>query len=153
MMVRPYKPQELGAVLALFHRSVHEIAARDYAPEQVSAWAPESPDIQAWSQRLASHAVFVCENQQQIAGFAGVEANGHLDLLYVHPTAQRRGVARALCAQIVEWCTARKLDCVFTEASVTAKPFFEGCGFRVVEAQQVQVRGVTMPNFRMWRAL
>ena len=153
MIVRRYSPEDLPAVLSLFERSVREIASRDYAPEQVTAWAPDLPDVDAWSQRLSSQTVFVCENQGRIAGFASVESNGHLDLLYVHPEAQRRGVASVLWARILEWATSRKLSNVFTEASVTARPFFERCGFDVVCSQIVQARGVSMPNFRMERAL
>jgi putative acetyltransferase len=36
---------------------------------------------------------------------------------------------------------------VFTEASITARPFFERRGFRVVREQIVMVRGVGMKNF------
>jgi len=42
---------------------------------------------------------------------------------------------------------------IANEASVTAKPFFEHCGFRVVASQIVQVRGVDTPDFRMEHAL
>ena len=153
MMVRSYSTEDLPAVLALFERSVREIASHDYVPEQVAAWAPELPDVNGWSKRLSSQMVFVCEDQGRIAGFASVEGDGHLDLLYVHPEAQRRGVASMLWAHILEWAIARKLNSVFTEASVTARPFFECFGFHVVCSQIVQVRGVSMPNFRMERAL
>jgi putative acetyltransferase len=153
MMVRRYNPEDLPAMLALFGRSVREIACHDYAPEQVAAWAPELPDIDGWSKRLSNQMVFVCENQGQIAGFASVESDGHLGLLYVHPEAQRRGVASVLRARILEWAMARKLTNVFTEASITARPFFERCGFRVVRSQTVQAHGVSMANLRMERAL
>jgi putative acetyltransferase len=35
------------------------------------------------------------------------------------------------------------------DASITAKPCFERHGFRVVEEQQVAVRGETFINYRM----
>jgi putative acetyltransferase len=153
MMVRRYSPKDLPAMLALFGRSVRELASRDYAPEQLAAWAPELPDVDGWSKRLSNQMVFVCENQGEIAGFVSVESDGHLDLLYVHPEAQRRGVASVLWGRILEWATASKLTNVSTEASITARPFFEHCGFRVVRSQTVQARGVSMSNFRMERAL
>ena len=152
-IVRSYKPKDLAAVLAVFHRSVHQIASRDYTAEQICAWAPDAPDVEAWAQRLTRQAAFVCEIGGEIAGFGSVEPDGHLDLLYVHPGTVRRGVARALLARIVEWCQARDVASLFTEASVTARPFFENCGFRVIEQQEVQLRGIAMANLRMSRAL
>lgn len=153
MMVRCYAQKDLHGLLALFHQSVHDIASRDYTPEQTSAWAPDAPDVEAWAQRLTVQATFVCEIDGEIVGFASVEPDGHLDLLYVHPGALRRGVARTLLARIVGWCQVRGIGSLFTEASVTAGPFFETCGFRVTGQQVVQLRGVAMPNIRMSRAL
>src|SRR5258707_15831149 len=103
MTVRPYRPEEFAAVLALFQRSVHEVASRDYTREQISAWAPDSPDVKRWSARLSDQTVFVCEHQDHIAGFASVDPDGRLDLLYVHPDVQRQGVASVLCANVVQW--------------------------------------------------
>jgi putative acetyltransferase len=153
MTVRPYRPEDFAAVLRLFQRSVRELASRDYTPEQISAWAPDSPDVAQWSKRLSNQSVFVCEDQNQIAGFASVDRDGHLDLLYVHPDVQRQGVASVLCAHIIQWATAHNLDRLFTEASVTARPFFESRGFNVVSSQIVQAHGVDLANFRMVLAL
>ena len=153
MVVRQYRSADLPAIVTLFGRSVREVASRDYTLEQTTAWAPESPDVEGWAKRLSNQSVFVCEHRRKIVGFTSVEDDGHLDLLYVHPDAQRRGVATALWARVLEWANARSLANVFTEASVTAKPFFEHCGFRVVASQIVQVRGVDTPDFRMEHAL
>ncbi|MBT7088103.1 GNAT family N-acetyltransferase, partial [bacterium] len=38
---------------------------------------------------------------------------------------------------------------VYTEASITAKPFFEKRGFKVIKEQQVEKRGVKLTNFQM----
>lgn len=153
MTVRPYRLDDFAAVLRLFQRSVHEVASRDYTPEQISAWAPDSPDVARWSKRLSDQSVFVCEDQDQIAGFASVDSDGHLDLLYVHPDVQRQGVASVLCAHIVQWATAHNLERLYTEASVTARPFFESRGFSVVGSEVIQAGGVSMLRFRMALAL
>lgn len=89
--------------MALFGRSVREIATRDHSLAQVSAWAPEVPDWPRWSKRLSEGAAFVCEREDQIAGFARIEDNGYLDLLYVHPEFEGQGVARALFERVLAW--------------------------------------------------
>ena len=150
-MVREYVPSDLAAIISLFRRSVHEVASRDYSPAQVSAWAPESPDLTAWARRLETGGVFVDERENQIRGFARVDDTGYLDLLYVHPEVQRQGVARALLEQVVSWVARRAIRCLHSEVSITARPFFESVGFRVVREQKVERRGVVFDNFSMER--
>lgn len=41
----------------------------------------------------------------------------------------------------------------FSEVSITAKPFYERMGFKVVNDQQVDMRGVTLTNFVMERVV
>lgn len=38
---------------------------------------------------------------------------------------------------------------VFAEVSITAKPFFEAKGFKVVKQQIVDIKGVKLTNFIM----
>jgi len=42
---------------------------------------------------------------------------------------------------------------LFTEASITARPFFEAQGFAVLAPQVVRCRGVEFVNYRMERVL
>lgn len=152
-MVREYKASDLEAVVALFGRSVREIASRDYSPAQVSAWAPEVPDWPGWSKRLSEGAAFVCEREDQIAGFARIEDNGYLDLLYVHPEFEGQGVARALFERVLAWAKSHGIARLTSDVSVTARPFFEQIGFRTVEPHVVERSGASFQNFRMERAV
>lgn len=152
-MVREYKASDLEAVVALFGRSVHEIATRDYSPIQVSAWAPELPDWPAWSKRLSQGAAFVCERAGQIAGFCRIEHTGYLDLLYVHPEFQGQGVAWALFEWVLAWANSHGISRLTSDVSVTARPFFEQIGFRVVGPHVIERSGVSFHNFRMERAV
>ena len=151
VMVREYRTQDLGAVVALFGRSVHELASRDYSPAQVSAWAPEVPDLGAWAVRLASGGVFVSERSSEIAGFARIAEDGYFDLLYVHPDFQRQGVARELIDRTLSWASDRGIHRLSADVSATARPLFERMGFRVVASRRVERRGVWFDNARMER--
>ncbi len=42
---------------------------------------------------------------------------------------------------------------IFTKASITARPFFEPSGFRVITAQRVEIPGQTLRNFLMEKRL
>ena len=152
-MVREYRRSDLEAVVSLFQRSVHEIASRDYSPRQISAWAPEFPDRQEWARRMKTGGVFVYERNDEIAGFARIDATGCLDLLYVHPEFQRQGVARALLDRVTSWAVSRGICHLHSEVSITARPFFESVGFYVMREQIVERQAVSLQNFRMEKHL
>lgn len=137
----------------MFGRSVREIAARDYSPTQVSAWAPQVPDWPGSSKRLSQGAAFVCESKDRLAGFARIGDNGYLDLLYVHPEFQVQGVARALFERVLAWAKSHGVSRLRSDVSVTARPFFEQIGFRIIQRGVVERRGVSFQNFRMELAI
>jgi GNAT superfamily N-acetyltransferase len=148
-VVREYKTADLNAVIALFGRSVREIASRDYTPAQISVWAPQAPDFSAWADRLSKGTVFVYEIDHEIVGFARAEGTGYLDLLYVHPEFQRQGIARALFKQVLAWASRQGIPRISSDVSITARPFFEHEGFHVVKPQVVERHGVSFHNFQM----
>ena len=145
MRLRPYRSADLPAILDLFRNTVHTVCARDYTRSQLDAWAPAELDAAAWDASLLAHRTLVAEEKGMIIGFADLGPDGYLDRLYVHHLHQRQGVAAALCDRLEE--TVK--DPVTTHASITARPFFEKRGYRVVKEQQVERRGVLLTNFVM----
>jgi putative acetyltransferase len=148
-VVRDYEPNDLPAVVALFERSVHQIACRDYTPAQLAAWAPERPDLDAWARRLSTGGVFVSEREDRLAGFARIDESGELDLLYVDPLLERQGVAAELFDSVAAWSRRNGIVQLTANVSITARPFFERMGFRVLQSQVVEREGVRLENFRM----
>lgn len=149
--IRPYRAGDLDAVIDIFLRAVRETASRDYAPEEIDAWA--QADRAEWDVWRREARTFVAEVEGAPAGFSDLEADGHLDMMFVHPRPQGRGVATVLLARIEAEARALSLPRLFTEASLTARPFFERRGFRLLEAQRVDIRGRRMTNFRMEKVL
>jgi putative acetyltransferase len=64
-----------------------------------------------------------------------------------------RGVGRRLYEAAEREAGELGLESVSTEASLTARPFFERLGFRVVREQTVVRRGVGLTNFVMEKRL
>jgi putative acetyltransferase len=73
--------------------------------------------------------------------------------MFVHPQYQGVGVASLLLRTVEATAQNQGLRCLTTEASLTARPFFERRGFDVVASQEVQKRGQTLRNFLMERRL
>jgi len=63
---------------------------------------------------------------------------GYLDRLYTHKDYQRQGIATALVIKLESEARKIRLSEIHTEASVTARPFFEIHGYEVMRAQSVE---------------
>jgi putative acetyltransferase len=151
--LRPYRPDDAPVLLDLFRDTIRRVNSRDYDPEQIRAWASDAIDPVSWAVRFDAGFVVVAEAEGRPIGFADLEPDGHLDRFYVSADHQRCGVGRALLAALVE--EARRVGIVrlFTEASITARPFFESQGFVMLAPQVVACRGEQFVNYRMERLL
>ena len=145
MILRPYRPSDLRELAELFYDTVHTVNAGDYTAEQLDAWADGAPDLEEWGRTLLAHTALVAVEGETLAGFGDMDRSGYLDRLYVHYGYQGRGIAAAVCDRLEG---AVQGD-VVTHASITARPFFEKRGYRVVKEQQVERNGVFLTNFVM----
>lgn len=149
LTLRVYNPADAASLLALFRASVEQIASRDYSAPQIRAWVATTRDEERFRQRREAKPTFVAELQGRVAGFSDLEPSGHIDMLYVHPDCQRRGVARALLEHVERSARALQLSRLYTEASLTARPAFAALGFQVIRRETVSVQGQTFVNFQM----
>ena len=153
MRVRTYEIGDTQEIVKLFYDTVHEINIRDYTKAQVDAWAPAGIDIESWTESLSSKFTFVAEAGGRIAGFGELEANGHLDRFYCHKDFQRKRVGAQILEQIESQAKSLGIKKLFTEASITAKPFFERQGFTAIKQQEVERRGQKFINFVMEKSI
>lgn len=145
MQIRRYEPGDVGELAELFYQTVHTVNAGDYTQEQLNAWADGNVDLKAWDRSLREHVSLVAVVDGVIAGFGDIDQTGYLDRLYVHKDHQGQGVAAALCDALEQAAAGD----VVTHASITARPFFEKRGYRVLRKQQVIRRGVSLTNYVM----
>ena len=153
MELKPYEPQDLEEILRLFYETVHSVNSRDYTPSQLDAWAPKNPDRKRWGDSLLAHHTAVAWEGGQIVGFADLDDTGYFDRLFVSKDFQRRGVASRLSQWVEETARQKGICRLTTEASITARPFFERQGYRVVEEQHKPHNGEVFINYRMEKIL
>jgi ribosomal protein S18 acetylase RimI-like enzyme len=154
MVIRDYHPSDAQPLMELFHATVHTVCAADCSPEQLAAWSPESRlQVDDWKARFAVTKPFVAENETGPVGFIELDADGHIDCLYVHREFQRSGIGSRLLHHAIAEAVSRSLPRIDAEVSITAVAFFKSHEFRIVRSQEVERNGQRFKNFVMQRLL
>ena len=153
LKLRPFRPEDADPCLRLFRDCVHRVNSRDYATDQIEAWASPSIDLEAWRVRFDDRLAYVAKEDSRIVGFTDMTREGHLDRLFVSADHQGRGIARRLVEILLRDAVDHSIEKITTDASITARPFFERMGFSVIREQSVECRGVWLTNYRMQRSL
>lgn len=145
MKLRRYESKDLPEIADLFRETILTVNCRDYSQEQVEVWAKRWQNLlrrDEWFLRLFT---LVAEQDGKIIGYGNIDERGYLDHLYVHRNYQRQGVATALCEALEVYT-----DCnVTVDASITAKPFFEQRGYKLLKENSVELEGIFLTNFTM----
>ena len=144
--LQPYREADCPALAALFYDTVHTVNAADYTEAQLRAWATGTVDLAAWNDSFLAHTTVAAVMGETIVGFGDITQDGYLDRLYVHRDHQREGIGTAICDALERAVSA---ETITTNASITARPFFERRGCRVVRRQTVYRQGVALTNYRM----
>ena len=153
MKLRKYETDDWNEVVRLFYNTVHSINSADYNDAQLDAWAPDDLNLLELEKRLATNYSVVVEKDGVIVGFGNVHGEGYFDCLYTHKDFQRLGVATIIADDIENHFKREESITVTTDASITAKPFFEKRGYKEVKEQDVECRGQYLINYRMQKDL
>ena len=153
IILREYRSEDCAEIMQLFYDTIHTVNAVDYNENQLNAWAPKEIDINYWNNRFLRDCAVVAESAGIIVGIGTLKSGGYFDLLYVHKDYQRIGIATLIADKIEQHFYSNGIMTATTDASITAKPFFEKRGFIVLKKQTVETRGQTLINYKMKKAL
>ncbi|MEM6754033.1 MAG: GNAT family N-acetyltransferase [Cyanobacteria bacterium P01_C01_bin.38] len=149
IVIRLFEKQDAEQIARLFHQTVREVNISNYSIAQVKAWAPDDIYFRDWVSVCSERFTYVADDNGTIAGFGELESNGHIDCFYCHKNYQRMGVGSKIYHAIERKANELKINRLYTEASITAKPFFLRMGFSIVKKQQVERRGESFINYAM----
>ena len=138
----------------LFHDTIHSVNCADYRAEELEAWSPNGQDyLLEIASKLANEDTLLAKECGIVVGFASLDANCDLDMLYVHKDRQYQGIASKLLAELEDKARSQGKTSIQTYASITARPFFERRGYQLIEKNIVVRRGVQLHNYLMKRDL
>ncbi|MBX5224224.1 MULTISPECIES: GNAT family N-acetyltransferase [unclassified Rhizobium] len=148
ILIRPYAPGDVDATIEIFLRSIREVSSKDYSAAEIEAWA-KVEDRSLWAKRRMSRPAWMAEIAGNPVGFSDLTSDGCVDMMFVHPGYQGVGAATRLLGRVEEEALRLGFRRIHTEASRTARSFFERKGFRVITRQIVEKRGQGLENFLM----
>ncbi|MEW9095418.1 MAG: GNAT family N-acetyltransferase [Clostridiaceae bacterium] len=153
MNTRMYRSEDCKEIIELFYNTVHSVNAKDYNEAQLDVWAPKDIDSSQWNKSLLEHYSVVIEEDGIIVGFGDLDTEGYFDRLFVHKDYQGVGVATILVNEIEKYAQKNRVEIIKTYASITARPFFQKQGYKVVNEQAVERKGQILTNFVMEKTL
>ncbi|MDD6489322.1 MAG: GNAT family N-acetyltransferase [Clostridia bacterium] len=147
--IKQYDSEYCEQTAKLFYDTVHTVNAKDYSSQQLNVWANGKTDLEKWNKSLLEHYSLVAIKDKQLVGFGDIDETGYLDRLFVHKDFQRQGIASAICDLLECNCSGKTIT---TYSSITARPFFEKRGFKVIRENQVERNGIFLTNYFMQKA-
>lgn len=141
--VRKWNRADASETAVLIRKAVSSACGIAYSRKQCDAWtAGISAD--RISLILEKEKAFAAEMHGKLAGIGSVTSDGYLDLLYVLPEYQHRGIASMLC-DVLE----KDHDVIRVHASVCAEDFFQRRGYETVRKETVFRNGTALVRYEM----
>lgn len=151
--VRALRRGDEYALRKVFYASVHELACKDYTPEQLAAWAPEAYELIPWAERIRATPPFIVDASGVVAGFAVLLEDGTIEQFFVAPAFSGQGVARMLMTHIHQQAARRGLTELQADVSLTAESFFLMSGFEVAHRHELARADLSLSYARMSKRL
>ena len=104
--LRPFLPADTEVLAEIFRASVEELTGDDYSETQQASWAATA-DEEEFAARLAGELTLVATIAGAPVGFISLKGTDHVDMLYIHPSVARQGIATALYDALERLAAAR----------------------------------------------
>jgi len=146
MTIRRADIKDLDEIRQLFYGTITTINTKDYNDEQIRTWASSFEKIDFWKKCIETQFFFVAEDNTLITGFASVTKKGLIDFLYTHKDFQCQGIASKLLDKIEETASTLLLTTIWSDVSITARPFFKKKGFTIENIYLKKLNEVEFEN-------
>lgn len=152
--LRELTDEDIPVLQTLFRETVLHVNARDYTREEVEDWASCGDSVEHMKDLLARNDYVAALNEQgEIIGFSSMNAEGYLHSLFVHKDYQQVGVGSLLLSAVEKRAWEYGVSAITSEVSLTARPFFEKRGYKVLKVQKRRANRLELTNFVMRKRL
>ena len=152
--IRRLAAQDIPEMRKLFRATVLTVNSKDYTKEEVEDWASCGDSVEYWKELLAKNDyVGVLDGKGNIIGFSSMNTDGYLHSMFVHKDWQGKGVATLLLSEVEKMARRYEVHKINVEVSITARPFFEKRGYKVVKEQKARANRLWLTNYVMEKAI
>jgi N-acetylglutamate synthase-like GNAT family acetyltransferase len=146
-MIRQFRSEDAPACCSLIRACLESDLSLSLTLRRKMVTA-ETP--QSMNERARLFYVAVYEEQNRIAGIAGLDLN-EIRLLCVLPDCQRAGIGRALLEHLKSMAPSPLFTDIFVYSSIQAAGFYKVCGFSEKGAFTFDFCGEPLPTIFMSR--
>ncbi len=158
MIIRKAVHQDAALIIQAHIRSIREICAADYTPEQVAAWSGRDFKVSRWCESMDRDQVWVIANEQQdIFGFGHLmfpaEGEAYVAGLYFVPEAKGQGLGKQMMELILAEARLRQVKLIKLDGTKNAVQFYLAAGFVAGECSSVTMSDQKIDCVKMSRYL
>lgn len=150
--LRPFLPDDVPMLAAIFAASIQELTGDDYSEAQQEAWMAAA-ETEEFGKRLAADLTLIATLDGSPVGFASLRGADHIRMLYVHPAVGRRGIATMLVDALEKLAGGRGAAALTVDASDTAQNFFAKRGYTAQQRNSVTINDEWLANTTMKKTL
>lgn len=150
--LRPFLPDDVPMLAAIFAASVQELTGDDYSEAQQQAWM-EVAESEEFGKHLAADLTLIATLDGSPVGFASLRGADHIRMLYVHPAVSRRGIATMLIDALEKLAAGRGATALTVDASDNAQSFFAKRGYTAQQRNSVTINDEWLANTTMKKTL
>lgn len=150
----PMTVLDIPGCQTLFRSTVLIVNSKDYTKEEVSDWASCGDSIEHWKELFAkNNYIGALDEQDGIIGFSSMNTEGYLHSMFVHKDWQHKGVASLLLSEVEKMAHGYGVYKISVEVSITARPFFEKRGYKMVKVQKARANRLYLTNYVMEKSV
>ena len=153
MTIRKAIENDVPQITQLFYETVNSVNQKDYSKEQITVWSESSRNVDYWLKCIETQYFVVTEKDNWIIGFASLNENACVEFMYSHKDFQNIGVATELINALESEAYNKNFMSIWSDVSITAKPFFLKKGFIEIEVYTKKVHYTAFENTIMIKVL
>lgn len=153
MRLRIAQSSDLNEMQQLYVDTIRSVCNKDYNAEQIAVWTATAENTQRWNNVLHNQLVLIAEKNNKMVGYGTLDNGNYIDFFYIHKDFQGQGIANNILSQIETQARKAGHAVLTSDVSITARPFFEKKGFKVLQEQKNIRKGIELINFKMEKVL
>ncbi|WP_439374856.1 GNAT family N-acetyltransferase [Bradyrhizobium sp. PMVTL-01] len=150
--LRPFLPDDVPVLAAIFAASIEELTGDDYSEAQQQAWM-EAAEDEEFGKQLAADLTLIATLEGSPVGFASLRGTDQIRMLYVHPAVAGQGIATMLVDALEKLAGGRGAKSLTVDASDTAEGFFAKRGYTAQQRNSVTINDEWLANTTMKKTL